>query len=74
MSENYLCECENHLKNYVHICVVKNNKGKHFCNGTTWIGCSYGNQPDTILAHHLCPFDYCKAKSVGYDPDPLSVP
>ena len=69
----YVCQCKLQLKHYVYKCVVENSYGKHFRNGTTWIGCSGGNQSDTILAHSLCPFDYCKAEPVAinlYNPDP----
>ena len=69
----YTRQCDFQLRNYVHSCIVVNHRGEHFRNGTTWIGCSDGNQSDTILAHHLCPFDYCKTESVGinlYSPDP----
>ena len=69
----YVCQCELQLRLFVYKCVVENNYGKHFRNGTTWIGCNGGNQSDTILAHHLCPFDYCKAEPVAinlYNPDP----
>ena len=68
----YICHCEFQLRRYVYDCIVVNHRGEHFRNGTTWIGCSDGNQSNTILAHHLCPFDYCKAEPVGvnlYNPD-----
>ena len=71
-SLGYICQCEVGLRNYVHNCVVLNSQGEHYRNGSIWIGCSDKNQSDTILVHHLCPFEYCKADSIGtnlYNPD-----
>ena len=69
----YVCQCEIQLSMYIYNCVVVNSHGKHFRNRTTWIGSNNGNLSDIILAHSLCPFDYCKAEPVAislYNPDP----
>ena len=62
---HYVCKCNSQLRTqYASRCELKNNTGRVYRNSTIWIGTVGTN---TLLAHKICPFDYCDPDSVGVD-------
>lgn len=57
--QDYVCECEESIKGYVHNCTIVNGVGFLHRNGSVWIGAKKKNNETFLSAHSFCPFSYC---------------
>lgn len=62
--QDYICDCEEVVRGYVHDCTVENGVGFLHRNQSVWIGTREWNNKTVLSAHRFCPFSYCLSEVV----------
>lgn len=61
------CQCEEFLLEYVQDCIVTNQTGFVYRNGTSWVSSYNDGVNESYLAYEYCPLNYCKTDKTAVD-------